>query len=130
MADDADFELLAASLRADDLDLAAFLEVLAVKLENALPYRTRIVRKRTGLLSREKRVHAIEVDFGESKYQLAQGAGELEARAATVVRGIVVRSEQLPLEGWIDSMARTITAEAQETEQGRRALARRLGAGG
>ena len=130
MADDADFELLAASLRADDLDVAAFVEVLAMKLEGALPQRTRVVRRRTSLLSREKRVHAIEVDFGEEKYLLGADGAELDTRVAKTVRGIVLKSEQLALEQWIESLTRTIAAEARDSEQGRRALERLLGVGG
>ena len=40
MAGEDDFELVAASLRADVGDLVAFVEALAVKLEQALPQRT------------------------------------------------------------------------------------------
>ena len=44
-ADDDEFELVAASLRADASDLAAFVEALAVKLEQALPWYTRVHRR-------------------------------------------------------------------------------------
>ncbi len=39
-----DFELLAASLRADAGDAGAFLEALAAKLGGALPHRVRVER--------------------------------------------------------------------------------------
>ena len=40
--EDPGFELVAASLRADATDLAAFVEALAVKLEGALPGSVRV----------------------------------------------------------------------------------------
>jgi hypothetical protein len=43
------FELLAASLRADETDARAFLAALATKLEGALPAQTRVERVRDGL---------------------------------------------------------------------------------
>jgi hypothetical protein len=128
MADD-DFELLAASLRADDVDFATFVEVLAVKLEGALPQRTKVVRKRKGMLTLDKRVHRIEVDVSDERYSVDWDGRALDPRVAKVVRGITLKTEEVPLDVWTDRMARSISAEAQETEQGRRALERLLGAG-
>ena len=48
--EDPGFELVAASLRADATDLAAFVEALAVKLEGALPGSVRVERRGTDLL--------------------------------------------------------------------------------
>ena len=42
-------DLLAASLRADTSDLRAYVESLAVKLEEAVPERVRVERRRGGL---------------------------------------------------------------------------------
>jgi hypothetical protein len=44
-----DLELLAASLRADTSDLTAFVESLAAKLEEAVPSRTKVERRRSGM---------------------------------------------------------------------------------
>lgn len=128
MTDDLDFDLLAASLRADTRDLAAFVEALAAKLEGALPAATRVARRSRGLLSREKRVAVLEVDLGEERYLLDHDQGAVQTRCATAVRGVVLKTEQVALEEWLERLARSIAAEARRSEQGRHALERLLGA--
>ena len=76
--DERDIELLAASLRADASDLAAFVEALASKLEGALKERVKVVRKRVSLFSGRKRVQTITIDLGDHEYVL--GVGRLEGR--------------------------------------------------
>ena len=44
-----DMDLLAASLRPDTSDLNAFVESLAAKLEDAMPGRARVDRRRSGM---------------------------------------------------------------------------------
>jgi hypothetical protein len=125
MAGDADFELLAASLRSDTRDLAVFLDVLASKLEGALPQRTRVSRR--GMFARRKQVARIEVELGEERYVLRSDGGALEARRAKAVRGVVLKNELLGLEEWVESLARAIATEARMSEHGRLALERLLG---
>ena len=126
MAGDADFELLAASLRSDTRDLAVFLDALASKLEGALPQRTRVFRRR-GLFAQRKQVARIEVELGEERYVLRLDGGALEAQRAKAVRGVVLKNELLGLEEWVESLARAIAAEARTSEHGRLALERLLG---
>ena len=68
------FDLDASALRADGADLAVFVEVLARKLEGALPAETDVRRRSKGLLSREKVVEAIEVSLGDHRYALQREA--------------------------------------------------------
>src|SRR5437763_869041 len=68
--EDPGFELVAASLRADATDLAAFVEALAVKLEGALPDSVRVER-RGGLFSREKRVRRLSVVLADTPSDLS-----------------------------------------------------------
>jgi hypothetical protein len=123
MDEAADFELVAASLRADAGDLASGLEVLARKLEGALPGRVRV--ERSGLF-RNKRVERLECDLGETRYALAVRGGRPEARRGTVVRGVTLKSEELGLDAWIDALARELAQEAAESEQARAALGKLL----
>jgi hypothetical protein len=129
MAEEGDFELVAASLRADADDLGAFVQALGVKLERALPQRTRVRRRSPGLFSRRTRVERIEVDAGEEQYVLGYDKGRVETRRAKTVGGIVLKTEALALDEWIEGLARAIAAEARTSEHGRQALARLLGAG-
>jgi hypothetical protein len=121
-----DFELLAASLRSSSGDLKTFVEVLGVKLEHALPGRARVERRAPRLLSRQRQVHRIEVDFGEQRYLLAVHGAHVETRHATAVRGVVLKTDELSLDDWIDGVARELTSEARESEQSRLALERLL----
>jgi hypothetical protein len=123
----ADFDLVAASLRSDAGDMGAFVEALAVRLEQALPAQTQVKRRSKRFLSGEKVVRLIEVAAGESRYALElDDRGGVEARRSAAVRGIVLKNEPLPLEEWIDALARDLTEQAQASEQGRLALERLL----
>jgi hypothetical protein len=120
----ADFDLVAASLRADAADSRGFVEALAVRLEAALPGQARVERRSRKLLSREKVVRSIEVDAGDNRYSLQ--VAPMEARRSAAVRGIVLKNDPLPLDEWIDSLARDLSEQARTSEQGRLALERLL----
>ena len=124
--DDPGFDLVAASLRADTTDLNAFVEALAVKLEGALPDRVRVDRKGGGLLSREKRVRRISIGMDEARYDLERVGGSIETSRCNEVRGIVIKSERLGLDEWIDALSRELTSRAQQSERSMLALQRLL----
>src|SRR6202030_4065847 len=62
-----DFDLSAASLRASGGDLQTFVDVLAGKLDDALPGRVKVQRRAIRLLSKQKQVTAIELDLGDTR---------------------------------------------------------------
>src|SRR4051794_16857492 len=124
--DDApDLDLLAASLRADASDTAAFLEALAARLEGAFPGQVEVERK-GGLFGGGKRVRRIAVRLGDSHYELEGGHSALAARRRTVVRGIALKSEELGVDAWIEALSADLVALAQQSERGRLALERLL----
>jgi hypothetical protein len=82
----------------------------------------KITRRAARLLSKQKRVTAIELDLGETRYLLVAGEGVVETRCATAVRGIVLKSEAVSLDAWIDSLLRGLANEARTSEQSRLAL--------
>jgi hypothetical protein len=121
------FDLVAASLRADTTDLVAFVEALAVKLQEALPGAVVVERKGGGLLSRgQKHVRRISVSMDDGRYDLEWAAAGLETSHCSEVRGIVIKSERLGLDEWIDALSRQLTDRAQKSEQARAALQRLL----
>lgn len=120
-----DFDLLAASLRADLRDLEVYLEVLAAKLNDALPGAT-AVEHEGGLLSR-KRVRKVRLDLGEHRYELARAKGRLEGRHSHSVRGITLKTEVLAVEDWIEQVAGRLAEQARGSSQARSALGRLLG---
>ncbi len=123
-----DFELVAATLRADATDLKAFVEALATKLEGALPGRTAVERG-GGFLGGKKRVRAIAVRLGDGEYVLqAQDGGSPACSRRVVVRGIALKNEELSLDDWIDVLSRALAEQAGTSERDRAALARLLDA--
>ncbi|PZR98047.1 MAG: hypothetical protein DLM70_18300 [Chloroflexi bacterium] len=126
--DDSDFELVASSLRADVGDLKVFMEALAAKLEGALPSQAIVERKSTGLLSKHKRVAHIAVDVASMRYEIRYDGTRVDPSRSTKVRGIVLKTEPMPLDRWIDELSQSLADEAQQSEQARLALQRLLGA--
>jgi hypothetical protein len=117
------FELLAASLRADARDLSTFLEALAGKLSASFPESTTIDRE--GFRGRGS-VKSISVGLGEHRYELQRRSGSVTCVRARSVRGIVLKSEELGLDDWIDALSRDLTEAAEQSERGRLALERLL----
>jgi hypothetical protein len=127
MEEDRGFDLDAAELRLGGADVATAVEVLAAKLEAALPAATTVRRRSRGLFSREKVVQEIEVALGDWRYALeADGAG-VEASRRQAVRGVVIRREQLDLDAWLAGLSAELREQARTSEQARAALERLVG---
>jgi len=119
-------ELFAASLRADNTDIKAFLEALAVKLEGSLPEHTKVTRQGS-LFSREHPVKEVKVLLGEYEYRIGrERQGPLVAVRAKEVRGIVLKTEQISVEQWIEELSEALARVAAQSAQARVALERFL----
>jgi len=119
-------EMFAASLRADTTDLKAFLEALAAKLEGSLPNQTQVMRQ-SSLFSREHPVKEIAVTLGDSQYRIVrERQGPIMTSRTKVVRGIVLKSDQIPMEQWIEELATGLAQESTRSAQARAALERFL----
>lgn len=119
-------ELYAASLRADNTDTRAFLEALAVKLEGSLPDNTTVTRQ-SGLFSREHPVKEVAVSLGDYHYRIGrERQGPLVAVRAKVVRGIVLKTEQIAVDQWIEELSEALAQMAGQSAQARTALERFL----
>lgn len=120
-----DIDLVASSLRADAGDLAAYVEGLAAKLEDVLPGRVRVERRRSGLRG-PKAVRRIAIDSGDRRLELLSHRGSLETRCSRLSGGIVLRSEVLETDAWLAAVSETLAAEAGRSEKTRQALERLL----
>jgi hypothetical protein len=121
-----DLDLLAASLRADSSDVGTFVEGLASKLETVLPAHIKVERRRRGLMG-PKLVRRLAVESAGERIELVRDEGDtVELRRARLSGGIVLKSETLGSEEWIAALSEVLTAEAQRSEQTRRALERLL----
>jgi hypothetical protein len=121
-----DIDLIAASLRADAGDLSAFIETLAVKLEETLPGRVTVQRARRGLLG-PKVVRKIAIESGGERLEMVREDGDaIATRRARTSGGIVLKSEALEIDDWMRALGEALAQEAQRSEQARQALERLL----
>jgi hypothetical protein len=120
-----DLDLLAASLRADSSDLSAFVEGLAAKLEEAVPARTRVDRRRAGMFG-PKSVRGVSVDLGDRRLELRADGGSVRTLCARLSGGIVLKNEELDTPAWLAALSEALAAEASRSESTRKALERML----
>ncbi len=126
-APDPDLDLVAAGLRADGLELRISVEVLAAKLEQALPGATRVQRRGGGLLGRgDKQVSRVLVALGDWRYELAVDGGRLQGSRVREVGGIAIKRESLDAQAWVTALTDGLRAEAQRSAQAREALSQLL----
>jgi hypothetical protein len=107
-------------------DQRTFLELLAQMLEGALPGEAEIGR-RGGLFSK-KTVQRVTVTLGEHRYTLEDlGRGPLHATRARVVRGISLKTDEIPIQNWLDELGAALDERARTSAAARDALARLVG---
>lgn len=104
------------------------LEELARLVEGALPAgQVRVVR-RGPLFAREKRVVELRVELGDFQYGLAGvDEGPIQASRAMLKRGIVLRTEPVPVEEWVAEVGAALEEYARQNEAAATAMRRFLG---
>ncbi len=123
MSEEDTFDLAAAGLRGEGAELAMSVEVLAAKLEQALPGQARVERRGAGLLGRgEKRVRAVRVELGSTAYLLGVDGGRVEGFRERQVGGIKIKREPLDPNAWIAALTADLRAEAERSAHARAAL--------
>jgi hypothetical protein len=117
------FDLAAAGLRIDGADVAMSVQVLAAKLEQALPGQARVERRGGGLLGRgEKRVHRVHVEVGSCSYELAVDGTRVEGFRVRQSGGIAIKREPLDPNAWVAALTADLRVEAERSAQARTAL--------
>lgn len=105
-------------------DQARFLVLLVKSLEESFPQETRVLRK--GFLT--KTIVGAEIDLADLRYRIEdQGHGRLTATRAKIVRGINLKTEELPVSKWLQEIAEALELRAKTNQENRSALARMLG---
>jgi hypothetical protein len=120
-----DIDLVTASLRADAGDVGAFVEALAVKLEEAVPGAVRVERRREGLFG-PKLVRRIALDAGGRRLELRAGAGSVQTYCSRLSGGIVIKSEELGTDEWLRALGEALAVQAENSQTTRQALERLL----
>jgi hypothetical protein len=123
MMEPLDFDLLAASLRADMGDMNTWIAVLGRKLADALPNQVRL--HHSGLFGGGT-VDGLEADLGEWRYTLRLDHGRPVAARVHTVRGIALKTETVPLDAWLDDLAATLAEIAAQSAREGEAIRRLL----
>jgi hypothetical protein len=127
MDDEPTFDLDAAGLRADGADLLVGIEVLARKLEDALPQATRVQRRSKRLFGGDKVVESVEVRLGTTRYDLQVDGHRVTAARRQEVRGVVIKREPLEVADWVNALTGELREQAADSAQARSALDRLVG---
>jgi hypothetical protein len=122
---DLDFDLVAASLRADATDVNTFVEALAVKLEATLGRAVEVKRVKSGFRG-PKEVREIAITAGGDRLDLRRQGNLVETIRARTSGGIVIKTERMDIDEWLQALARILGVESQRSAQTRQALERLL----
>jgi len=98
------FDVYSAWMRRSTGDMRAFLEAMAVRLEQSLPGMVHVQRKRDGLFAKTQHVSTISLQLGTSQFILEKEASGVKTSRTKVVGGIVLKSEELPLADWLSAV--------------------------
>lgn len=112
------FDVYSAWMRRSTGDMRAFLEALAVRLEKSLPGMVHVLRKRDGLFAKTQHVVSISLQLGTSEFVLEKEPAGVKTSHTKVVRGIALKSEELPLADWltaVDAELKTAAADAEKS---------------
>ena len=125
--DDGAFELdmLAASLRADTTNVHTFMEVIATKLEDAVPAAVSVVRVRQGFRG-PKQVKEIAVEADGQRLELRRNGTAIDAMRSKLSGGIVLKRERIDIDDWLGGLIQVLGNEARRSLQTRQALERLL----
>ncbi len=125
-SDSLELDLLAASLRADLGDIAAFVEGLAVKLEDSLPGVVQVERVKQGFRGPRlvKRI-ALNAGSGE-RLELRREGDRVQTLTARTSGGIVLKTEAVDIDTWLAALTTVVAAEAGRNAKTREALERLL----
>lgn len=116
-----DLDLVAAALRADLSDIAAFVEGLATRLELALPGLVEVKRSKSGFRG-PKVVSEIAVQAGDDRLQLKREGAIVQPSRCRVSGGIVIKTEALDIDTWLSALSVAVADQAQRSERTRLAL--------
>lgn len=98
-------------------DRSALLDDLVAMLSEVVPG----VKVERGLIRR--RVTAIRLPLGDAIYVLQRGANDgFEASRQQRVRGVVIRTDPLEIDDFLNELGNALDAELRRTERGRRAI--------
>ena len=106
--------------------MRAFLSALATRLDNALPGRVAIKRKRDGLLSSTTHVVSIELATDDAAYTISLDRTGVQTSRAKVVRGVTISNSPIPAAQWMDDVRAAIAKLSGASDQASAVIGRFL----
>lgn len=122
-------ELLAASLRFSNSDIDNSMGALADLLQSISQNGCKITRHKHGLISKQTTIEQISLNLGDMVFTVARvaRANSVTFSVAKIVRGIVIKTEELTMDEWSTKLAEELSKEAERSEKSRLALVKILG---
>jgi hypothetical protein len=102
--DPSELDLSAAWFRRAQGDFKAFIAAFGARLEGAIPGRVTVERKRAGLFSTRSEVVGVAISTEATLYSLALVRDRLVASRSKAVRGVTLKSEEMPVPEWLQSL--------------------------
>ncbi len=119
--DDFDFELTAASLRADGSDVHILVKVLADQLADALGPRL-VVERAGGRFRKSDEVRSLRITLDDDQFDAEVDGSSLRCTVGHSSGGIRIRSEKVDMDTWLNRLLAALKAEAAHSQAVREAL--------
>lgn len=114
-------DVLAASLSLDRQESGDLLSLLALKLKGGLPHNTQVEKGWMGMGA----VQSVTLCFDDAHYQISRGQyGSLVAKVIKVVRGVKIKTTEIPAAEWSQQVAAALASAAKQDANMRHALNR------
>lgn len=115
-------DILANVFRMDIAEAGDLLEALALKLTASLPENTSVTRA-GWMLSSKRPVQELTVRFDNAHLQIVREKhGSFRAQVMKVVRGVVLKTSEIPVDQWIVELSQQLAEVAERNATTRRAL--------
>lgn len=111
---------LAAGISMDSKSVHQGFDTLLATFRDTFASNTTIYEK--GLFKKE--AHAFDVTLDESTFRLSRHGHKLTAERITIVRGITLKNETMPLEAWLRALAEKLSEMANASAAARDAFSR------
>lgn len=122
-----EIDVLTSALNINSSDSQQMMELLAQKLEGALPHAVEVDREGS-IFSGKKRVRSLTITFEEFQYQLVcEKNRKLSAKKLKVVRGIALKTVDIEFGQWVSDVAGELSKMAGESASARDALSKMVG---
>jgi hypothetical protein len=122
-----EIDVLTSALSINSNDNQQLMELLAQKLERALPDAVAVDREGS-IFSSKKRVREITITFEEFQYQLVcEKNKKLSAKKLKLVRGIALKTTDIEFAQWVSDVAAELAKMAAQSATARDALNKMVG---